>query len=104
MTKNGARTPVYLDPGMHPGLEVKGLTIDCASMLSSCVSTILCECCLHWPLVTQYQYIVRYNFILSHNTYILFFYVIIIYVYIYFYRIKSMHTIEPYLYYLGFSV
>ena len=25
MTKN--RTPVYLDPGMHPGLEVKGLKI-----------------------------------------------------------------------------
>ena len=27
MTKNRTRTPVYLDPGMHPGLEVKGLTI-----------------------------------------------------------------------------
>ena len=26
MTKNTTRTPVYLDPGMHPGLEVKGLT------------------------------------------------------------------------------
>ena len=26
MTKNRTRTPVYLDPGMHPGLEVKGLT------------------------------------------------------------------------------
>ena len=26
MTKNRARTPVYLDPGMHPGLEVKGLS------------------------------------------------------------------------------
>ena len=25
MTKNRTRTPVYLDPGMHPGLEVKGL-------------------------------------------------------------------------------
>ena len=25
MTKNRAPTPVYLDPGMHPGLEVKGL-------------------------------------------------------------------------------
>ena len=25
MTKNRARTPVNLDPGMHPGLEVKGL-------------------------------------------------------------------------------
>ena len=25
MTKNRTRTPVYLDPGMHPGLEDKGL-------------------------------------------------------------------------------
>ena len=25
MTKNITPTPVYLDPGMHPGLEVKGL-------------------------------------------------------------------------------
>ena len=25
MTKNRTATPVYLDPGMHPGLEVKGL-------------------------------------------------------------------------------
>ena len=28
MTKNRTPTPVYLDPGMHPGLEVKGLTAD----------------------------------------------------------------------------
>ena len=27
MTKNRTRTPVYLDPGMHPGLEVKGLKV-----------------------------------------------------------------------------
>ena len=27
MTKNRAPTPVYLDPGMHSGLEVKGLTV-----------------------------------------------------------------------------
>ena len=26
MTKNRTPTPVYLDPGMHSGLEVKGLT------------------------------------------------------------------------------
>ena len=26
MTKNTTPTPVYLDTGMHPGLEVKGLT------------------------------------------------------------------------------
>ena len=25
MTTNVTPTPVYLDPGMHPGLEVKGL-------------------------------------------------------------------------------
>ena len=25
MTKNRTPTPVYLDPGMHPGLEVKGV-------------------------------------------------------------------------------
>ena len=28
MTKNRTPTPVYLDPGMHPGLEVKGLIGD----------------------------------------------------------------------------
>ena len=28
MTKNRTPTPVYLDPGMHPGLEVKGLMAD----------------------------------------------------------------------------
>ena len=27
MTKNRTPTLVYLDPGMHPGLEVKGLTL-----------------------------------------------------------------------------
>ena len=27
MTKNRTPTLVYLDPGMHPGLEVKGLTV-----------------------------------------------------------------------------
>ena len=27
MTKNRTPTPVYLDPGMHPGLEVKGLIL-----------------------------------------------------------------------------
>ena len=27
MTKNRTPTPVYLGPGMHPGLEVKGLTV-----------------------------------------------------------------------------
>ena len=27
MTKNRTPTPVYLDPGMHPGLEVKGLSV-----------------------------------------------------------------------------
>ena len=26
MTRNRTPTPVYLDPGMHPGLEVKGLS------------------------------------------------------------------------------
>ena len=29
MTKNRTRTPVYLDPGMQPGLEVKGLRCRC---------------------------------------------------------------------------
>ena len=27
MTKNRTPTPVYLDPGMHHGLEVKGLSV-----------------------------------------------------------------------------
>ena len=27
MTKNKTPTPVYLDPGMHSGLEVKGLNL-----------------------------------------------------------------------------
>ena len=30
MTKNRTPTPVYLDPGMHPGLEVKGLRTTCS--------------------------------------------------------------------------
>ena len=50
MTKNRTPTPVYLDPGMHPGLEVKGLSIDQLSLVSECNafrSTLLvseCEC------------------------------------------------------------
>ena len=34
MTKNRTRTPVYLDPGMHPGLEVKGLSCERQSVHS----------------------------------------------------------------------
>ena len=32
MTKNRTPTPVYLDPGMHSGLEVKGLITLCFSV------------------------------------------------------------------------
>ena len=32
MTKNRTPTPVYLDPGMHSGLEVKGLSGICLSV------------------------------------------------------------------------
>ena len=47
MTKNRTRTPVYLDPGMHPGLEVKGLTIDLVTGAELLVSfnrqNVVCE-------------------------------------------------------------
>ena len=33
MTKNRTPTPVYLDPGMHTGLEVKGLRVKQISLL-----------------------------------------------------------------------
>ena len=33
MTKNRTPTPVYLDPGMHPGLEVKGLNVFCPQVM-----------------------------------------------------------------------
>ena len=32
MTKNRTPTPVYLDPGMHSGLEVKGLRDRCNTL------------------------------------------------------------------------
>ena len=35
MTKNRTPTPVYLDPGMHSGLEVKGLNEMCRSLPES---------------------------------------------------------------------
>ena len=35
MTKNGTPTRVYLDPGMHPGLEVKGLNKNYVSSIFS---------------------------------------------------------------------
>ena len=37
MTKNRTPTPVYLDPGMHSGLEVKGLRVfKCFKLHSKC--------------------------------------------------------------------
>ena len=39
MTKNRAPTPVYLDPGMHSGLEVKGL--NCSSEIVDRYNEIL---------------------------------------------------------------
>ena len=38
MTKNRTPTPVYLDPGMHPGLEVKGLTCICKLVIAKVVA------------------------------------------------------------------
>ena len=38
--KNRTRTPVYLDPGMHPGLEVKGLTARVSSNLQTTYSIV----------------------------------------------------------------
>ena len=37
MTKNRTHTPVYLDPGMYSGLEVKGLM---SASVEDCVSTL----------------------------------------------------------------
>ena len=42
MTKNRTRTPVYLDPGMHSGLEVKGLSILLLSFFT--VDTFITRC------------------------------------------------------------
>ena len=38
MTKNRTPTPVYLDPGMHSGLEVKGLML-APSLITSVMSS-----------------------------------------------------------------
>ena len=43
MTKNRTPTPVYLDPGMHPGLEVKGLK-RCYWELN-----VICKCLVSIP-------------------------------------------------------
>ena len=40
MTKNRTPTPVYLDPGMHPGLEVKGLIRENDPLISYPLSTL----------------------------------------------------------------
>ena len=43
MTKNRTPTPVYLDPGMHPGLEVKGLMILITSLFGYvCRKNLFC--------------------------------------------------------------
>ena len=44
MTKNRTPTPVYLDPGMHPGLEVKGLIDDTIDPLTTkCLLNQTCD-------------------------------------------------------------
>ena len=43
MTKNRTPTPVYLDPGMHPGLEVNGLNIKYVRMQFACCLTFLID-------------------------------------------------------------
>ena len=43
MTKNRTRTPVYLDPGMHPGLEVKGLIANEANRVGAAVLVQRCR-------------------------------------------------------------
>ena len=45
MTRNRTPTPVYLDPGMHSGLEVKGLTTRNrpTSMSSGKIPSRICE-------------------------------------------------------------
>ena len=44
MTKNGTPTPVYLDPGMHSGLEIKGLMLSQRRKRWNSIDPTLCEC------------------------------------------------------------
>ena len=72
MTKNGTPTPVYLDPGMHPGLEVKGLSKyhDWAKKIiqngkshfphKSAINTKYIPMSLNWKEDAQLTYTVRY--------------------------------------------
>ena len=41
MTKNITPTPVYLDPGMHSGLEVKGLSAFRVPLMEQSVISML---------------------------------------------------------------
>ena len=50
MTKNRTPTPVYLDPGMHPGLEVKGLNEQPAN---------LNDCNMGLPLPSEHNRLTR---------------------------------------------
>ena len=53
MTKNRTPTPVYLDPGMHSGLEVKGLNINTfrISFTGVIVSFTGVFCWFYWSIL-----------------------------------------------------
>ena len=54
LTENRTPTPVYLDPGMHPGLEVKGLRCNHSGVwfrVQACASTTYASI-WHWILKT----------------------------------------------------
>ena len=78
MTKNRTPTPVYLDPGMHPGLEVKGLTILFVESRSLFTSIVIrgiqiggFRCVFVyvrlWCVVESYFYIFLEAFCISHE-------------------------------------
>ena len=53
MTKNRTPTPVYLDPGMHSGLEVKGLTLPHLQIKIWCVRFFATGLVLKLPFLDQ---------------------------------------------------
>ena len=67
MTKNRTPTPVYLDPGMHPGLEVKGL-ITSANKHAERTRACNWDIDTHWPEIEpDVRLIVSKNIIFYDN-------------------------------------
>ena len=55
MTKNRTPTQVYLDPGMHPGLEVKGLSNFYPLQIAGCAARNNFAYNVPQPRITNYM-------------------------------------------------